>query len=219
MKGDKPIELRVTSDGSPTLFCSEIEECYHSVHGARTESEHIFLRHGFDFVDKPLVRVLEVGLGTGLNMLLTLMNAGRTMVVYHAVEKFPVAADVIRHIMPMLTPDEQTLMQKIHDMAWDTDVQLNPYGSMRKIHADMTQVSLSENYDVVYFDAFSPEKQPEMWSEEIFRKCYEALASGGVLVTYCSKGVVKTALRNVGFDVKRYDGPPGKRHIVVAFKR
>lgn len=219
MKGDKPIELRVTSDGSPTLFCSEIEECYHSVHGARTESEHIFLRHGFDFVDKPLVRVLEVGFGTGLNMLLTLMNAGMTRVVYHAVEKFPVATDVIRHIMPMLTPDEQALMQDIHDMAWDTDVQLNPYGTIRKIHADMTQVCLSESYDVVYFDAFSPEKQPEMWSEEIFRKCHEVLASGGVLVTYCSKGVVKTALRNVGFDVKRYDGPPGKRHIVVAFKR
>lgn len=220
MKGDKPIELRVTSDGSPTLFCSEIDECYHSVHGARTESEYIFLKHGFDFVDKSCVRIFEVGFGTGLNMLLTaLLRPGRE-IVYHAIEKYPVMTEVSKkYIATLLDEEERKLMSRIYELPWGEDVALTDNMTIRKIESDMTQVQLVGPYDVVYFDAFSPDKQSEMWSEEVFRKCFDALERGGVLVTYCSKGIVKTALRNVGFEVRRYDGPPGKRHIVVAFKK
>lgn len=124
-----------------------------------------------------------------------------------------------KYITTLLDEEERKLMSRIYELPWGEDVALTDNMTIRKIESDMTQVQLIGPYDVVYFDAFSPDKQSEMWSEEVFRKCFDALERGGVLVTYCSKGIVKTALRNVGFEVKRYDGPPGKRHIVVAFKK
>lgn len=219
MKGDKDIELRVTSDGSPTLFCSEIDECYHSMHGARTESEHIFLRHGLDLVRGESVRVLEVGMGIGLNMLLTALHPGRARVIYHAVEKYPIDTELVESVMGKLSDTEFELMHRIHTLPWGAEALLMPDMEILKLHGDMLDVSLEGGYNVVYFDAFSPEKQPEMWSEQMFSKCYNLMEPGGVLSTYCSKGIVKEALRNAGFEVKRYQGPPGKRHIVVAYKR
>lgn len=220
MEGDKPIKMRVTDDGSPTLFCSEIEECYHSMYGARTESEYIFIRHGFDKVDKPRVRVFEVGMGTGLNLLLTMKLRSNKDIVYHAIEKYPVPMNLVNNLKQNLQPEEQDMMSLIHGSLWETDVNLASHIVMRKMKGDMTEVDLSKQcYDVIYFDAFSPEKQPEMWTADIFKTCYDILDEGGILVTYCSKGIVKRALRDVGFDVKRHVGPPGKRHIVVAVKQ
>ena len=214
-------ELRTTSDGSHTIYNSLVDECYHSVHGAVAESEHIFLRSGFCEIRKTEIAVFEVGFGTGLNALLTLEEASRrgTRVHYTAVERYPIGPDLYEQLNYGSTPQERDIFLQLHRAEWEREVPLGGCFSLKKMEADFTQMPLFESYDVVYYDAFSPERQPEMWSEELFVKLYDAMNEGGVLVTYCAKGVVRRTLQAVGFSVERIAGPAGgKREILRARK-
>ena len=224
-------QLKITEDGSHTLFVSEIDECYHSTKGAIQESMHIFINAGFKQCVKPDVNVLEIGFGTGLNAFLTLnllttneeisgKKIENKIINYTAIELFPVEIEkVIQLNYPeIIDKNKRTLFEKLHTCEWNKAVKITDNFTLTKLNADFTAIELNGTFDMIYFDAFSPEKQPEMWSEEMFKKLYLCAAENSVLTTYCAKGSVRRAMQAAGFQVERLPGPPGKREILRARK-
>lgn len=212
--------LTQTADGSATLYVPMLDEHYHSVKGAGTESQHIFIEMGMRHAltaereDNAALRIFEVGFGTGLNALLALEEAERTgvKVDYTAVELYPLAWD---EVAPLGYSDHP-LFSRLHESVWEEWVQLTPHFRLKKLKADLLALSPPEA-DVVFYDAFSPEKQPELWSEALFCQLRKALPPGAVLTTYCAKGEVRRRLQRTGFLVERLPGPPGgKREILRA---
>ena len=210
-----------TQDGSATLFVPELDEHYHSIKGALTESRHIFIEMGLKASSALSPRILEVGFGTGLNAFLTLQYAEKEQrtIHYTGIELVPLSWDEVA----ALNYSGDPLFRSIHDAPWDGDIALTPHFVLRKVHADANQYieegAGSGGYDVVYFDAFAPEKQPEMWSEQLFSSIYKQLNPEGILTTYCAKGVIRRLLQKVGFQVERLPGPPGgKREILRGTK-
>lgn len=211
--------LQITEDGSHTLFVPEIEECYHSTKGAIQESRHIFIEAGLKQFAKSEINVLEIGFGTGLNALLTSLESD-VLVNYSTIELYPVPIEqALKLNYPeLLGPESVVLFEKIHSSPWNEKVQISENFSITKLNADFTRTDFDEKFDVIYFDTFSPEKQPEMWSEEMFRKLYLCASENAVLTTYCAKGAVRRAMKSAGFAVERLPGPPGKREILRARK-
>jgi len=214
-------EIIKTSDGSNTLYVRDLDEQYHSVHGAVTESEHVFIKNGWQALpNKPHVVVLEVGLGTGLNCLLTALKAfdeGRE-VTYHAVEKYPLSTQIISGIGYGKLFGERGLeiFERIHQANWNEMSAVFPGFNLMKIETDFLVWEGSEGiqYDLVYFDAFGPDKQPEMWTPEIFMKISGLTRQGGIIVTYAAKGEVRRRMSSAGFIMERLPGPPGKREML-----
>lgn len=216
--------IHTTTDGSHTLFAPQFQEHYHSTHGAVQESMHVFINSGLKYLspDRDQINILEMGFGTGLNALLSLLNSAEASVFYTGIEAFPVDAKVIAALnYPdfVAAPDANGLFKAMHEADWDTKAFINEKFKLRKIHAKIQDVELKdEKYNLVYFDAFAPDVQPELWSETMFRRIFKAMKPGGILMTYSAKGLVKQNLRAAGFEVKRLPGPLGKRHIVRAHK-
>ncbi|NDV47410.1 SAM-dependent methyltransferase [Paludibacter sp. 221] len=215
--------LKITKDGSHTLFSPMVQECYHSENGAIQESEHIFIKAGWESCDKTDIKIFEVGFGTGLNAFLTLLKAkeqGKS-VSYTSVEYFPVGGDILNKLnyVQQIDAESECCFKKLHEAVWDTRESITPFFTLEKIQADFTKLQLTDSYDLIYFDAFSPEKQPEMWSQQIFDMLYRHANEGAVLTTYCSKGIVRRAMQAAGFFVERLPGPPGKREILRAIKK
>jgi len=212
----------ITSDGSHSLYVPEINESYHSTNGAIQESRHIFIEAGFNHCSKPDVSVLEIGFGTGLNALLTFLEAEKKerKIHYTTLEKYPVDSETTALLNYPALIDEKAIsvFQKMHQCDWGKTTILSGFFELEKIECDFTVFQLQKEYDLVFFDAFSPEKQPEMWTENLFEKIYNHCRSGAILTTYCAKGTVRRALQNVGFSVERLPGPPGKREILRAVK-
>ncbi|HEY4650546.1 MAG TPA: tRNA (5-methylaminomethyl-2-thiouridine)(34)-methyltransferase MnmD [Pontibacter sp.] len=215
------LEIRQTKDGSNTLYVPELNEHYHSVHGAMQESQHVFIKHGLEHAleQKPDVKILEVGFGTGLNAILTFpfALAQKAFVQYDTLEKFPLTQEVVEQLhfeRFILNPELFDYYKQMHAAPWNQPVDLIPYFTLQKIHETLEEFcSPDAYYDVVYFDAFAPEKQPELWTEEVFAKLFKAVRPGGVLVTYCAKGAFKRNLKAAGFTVEALPGPPGKREM------
>lgn len=215
--------LKITQDGSHTLYVTEIDECYHSTHGAVQESEHIFIKDGFRTCMKDTIHVLEIGFGTGLNAFLTLLETERQnkRVYYTAIELYPVEGEKAFQLnYPEQTqPEKRTAFERIHTSAWNEWQEITSFFQLKKINDDFTRINLTEKYDVIYFDAFSPEKQPEMWTEDLFKKLYLCTREKAVLTTYCCKGTVKRALKAAGFSIEKLPGPAGKREILRALRK
>lgn len=216
-----PLTIEVTDDGSATLFVPELDEHYHSVKGALTEAEHIYRDCAFLYRTKnglpagrPL-RLLEVGFGTGLNACVTAMVADMDSPVHYiSLEKYPVDTSTLDklHYDRMVNPE---LLQAIHHAPWNEPVPITPYFTLEKRQADYLLDALPTSVDVVYFDAFAPEKQPEMWSPGAFRRLVEVMNPGAVLTTYCAKGEVRRLLASLGLTMERIPGPVGgKREIL-----
>lgn len=217
------MKLEQTADGSYTLYVPELDEHYHSVKGALTESKHIFIDMGLKHAAATEPRILEIGLGTGLNCFLTLMEAeaSRRKVHYTGIERFPLTLEVVRSLdYPSVIGQGHTEDYfAIHQAPWEEDVELSPWFTLHKTEGDFTRHQFEKGYDIIYFDAFAPEKQPEMWSQPLFDILYSILNEGGILTTYCAKGVVRRMLQAAGFKVERLPGPPGgKREILRATK-
>ncbi len=212
------IHIVKTGDNSITLFNSEIGEHYHSIHGAKEESEFVFIKTGLNFINKKNLNILEIGFGTGLNLILTYKNniGLKSKILYDAIELYPIDIEIINK---MNFHDKEEIFFSIHDSPWDKKNYISEYFVYRKINKDFVNYKLDQKYDLVYFDAFSPEKQPELWTFDIFKKIFTNMNANGVLVTYSSKGIVKRALREAGFLVERLEGPPKKRHIIRAIKK
>lgn len=214
------LELLVTGDGSHSLVNHELNETYHSRHGAVQESTHVFLRQGFDQLNRSSIRLLEIGFGTGLNAWLTWQAAvtKKITVDYESLETQPLPS----HIWQALNYASQVRnsdFQRLHTAAWDSRVPLDSFFSIHKREVSLLTCALTGSaYDLVYFDAFAPQKQPELWQTPVLAKVAEAMVSGGVFVTYCAKGQVKRDLRSVGLQVETVPGPPGKREMIRAIK-
>lgn len=217
------IQIEQTADGSQTLFVPELNEHYHSVKGALTESEHIFIQMGLKHSSVEAPHVLEIGFGTGLNAFLTLLTADTDQrnIHYTTLERYPVTPALIEQLTypELICPERKDDFQALHQAAWNTDVQLTPYFTLHKVETDFTSYTFPATYDVIYFDAFAPEKQPEMWTQSLFDTLYQQLNPQGILTTYCAKGAVRRMLQAAGFMVERLPGPPGgKREILRATK-
>jgi tRNA U34 5-methylaminomethyl-2-thiouridine-forming methyltransferase MnmC len=212
------VEIEHTADGSATLFVKEMDEHYHSVKGALTESNHIFRDSAFLYrADGSPLRLLEVGFGTGLNAAVTAMVADTSRPVHYiTLEKYPVSEDILRQLSYGELVDS-ALLSKIHAAPWDEPVEVIPGFILEKRQSDYTEDLLPEGIDVVYFDAFAPEKQPDMWTQGAFERLVGIMNRGCVLTTYCSKGEIRRRLESLGLRVERIPGPPGgKREILRA---
>ncbi len=218
--------LITTSDGSHTLYVPELGEHYHSVHGAVQESMHIFIQHGLQALpagEGPLY-IFEMGLGTGLNLLLTALKPLDRPVHYVSVEAYPVNAEEAASLNygTLFTdhPEAAGLMKTIHALPWNEAAELRPGFTMLKIHAKLAEVDWTKlpQFHLVYFDAFAPDAQPVLWAEEVFQTLYNQMHPGGILVTYCAKGSVRRALKDAGFTIEKLPGPPGKREMTRARK-
>ena len=216
------IQLITTADGSHTLYVPELNEHYHSIHGAVQESNIIFISAGFDRCQADPLNIFEVGFGTGLNTLLTALKSasGKREVNYTTIEKYPVGETIVSSLNHHLFAGEsgKELSDLIHSAPWDRWVSICKNFNLRKINGDISDYTLSGKYELIYFDAFGPDKQPEMWTPEVFASIAAVTEKGGALVTYSAKGEVKRNLKACGFEVTLLPGPPGKRQIIRAVK-
>jgi tRNA U34 5-methylaminomethyl-2-thiouridine-forming methyltransferase MnmC len=210
-----------TADGSFTLRSAQLGEQYHSVHGAVQESRHVFLEAGLFATSRSEVDVLEVGLGTGLNALLTALEtrAGDRIVRYTALEPFPLEHTAIAALdHPALCghPEERAAFEAFMTAAPGTCTTVHPRFGFRQLPLSVLELDLEDTFDLVYYDAFGPATQPELWTAEAFRRVARAMRPGAILVTYCAKGDVRRAMLAEGLTTERLPGPPGKREMLRA---
>lgn len=217
--------LILTQDGSHSVYSERYGVTYHSRYGALTESLHVFIGAGLRFkaAVQTDISVLEVGLGTGLNAFLSWLEAERRNlnVRYTGLENQPLTpeeAAQFNYAECAGVPERQADFCRLHTCAWERTVRLSDHFHLRKKRMPVQAYRATEAFDVIYFDAFAPQAQPEMWTEAVFRALHRALRPEGLLVTYCAKGDVKRTLRAVGFEVERLAGPPGKREMTRAWK-
>jgi tRNA U34 5-methylaminomethyl-2-thiouridine-forming methyltransferase MnmC len=218
------IEIIFTKDGSHTLRNHNLNETYHSIHGAVQESLHVFIRHGLTFVMERLpgkISILEIGFGTGLNAWLSArhLQGVATQATYETLESFPLEDSVWSHLNYASEGSDKELFTRLHVANWNEVVPIAANFNLYKRHTSVQEAELLPlEFDLVYFDAFAPEKQPEMWSHNVLEKVVTAMKPGGVFVTYCAKGQVKRDLKNLGLTVEALPGPPGKREMIRAHK-
>lgn len=216
-------EIRLTGDGSPTLYVPSLDEHYHSHFGAVTESKHIFINAGLAGISSNHISILEAGFGTGLNALLTALYAAEHQVNVHytALEKFPLGRRVTEQLGygKFAGGNGPEIYSAIHDAPWGETVPITDEFMLNKIVCDLTTDDLRGKYDIIYFDAFGPDKQPDMWTEEVLGRVAAVTHPGSVFVTYSAKGTLKRILKTLGFDVTLLPGPPGKRVMTRAVKR
>ena len=211
-----------TSDGSHTLFVPELNEHYHSVHGAIQESDYIFVKCGLNASEADTVRIFEAGFGTGLNAFLTAVEASShsRKISYTSIEKYPVPLSIIDGLnyKDFFSGKHGYLFERIHECKWNIPEVISNNFTLTKIKGDLTVCEIEGSFDLIYFDAFGPDKQPEMWTDEVFKKISGITARNGILVTYSAKGSVQRILKKNGFEVILLPGPPGKRQVIRAVK-
>ena len=209
-----------TKDGSKSLFVTEMNETYHSIFGAKTESQHVFIESGFNQISLPEIHILEIGFGTGLNALLTVLAANIRMkkVYYEALEKYPLPNAIITQINDFEEEKIKHDFAMIHQTAWQKPMEIFNGFTLLKNQVDLLSYQTDKLFHLIYFDAFAPDKQPEMWTQDIFDKMFSLLYPQGILVTYSAKGIVRRRMQAAGFDVYRIPGPPGKREMLRAVK-
>lgn len=217
-------ELLKTQDGSLTIHLPEWNESYHSKHGAIQEAYHVFIKNGLDFfTDKKEVSVLEIGFGTGLNAFITLLESRKRnqKINYTGVEAFPVTSEIYEKLNfheLMGVVEEQNLFLTLHRSQWEKKQEIIPVFSLEKNKLRFEEINFENQFDLIYFDAFGFRVQPELWSLDIFQKMYKALKNEGILTTYAARGIITDNLKKSGFQVKKTNGPIGKREMTIALK-
>ncbi|MEO8404637.1 MAG: tRNA (5-methylaminomethyl-2-thiouridine)(34)-methyltransferase MnmD [Chitinophagaceae bacterium] len=219
-------EIILTEDGSHTVSVPEMNVTYHSVHGAIQESMHVFIDAGFrQFSDQAELRIFEMGFGTGLNALLTLIEAEKTkqQIDYTSIELFPLQAKEIgklNYCGQLNCKDLEPVFTQLHQCDWEKEIQITEHFTLQKLNTSLSAFNPStlQPFHLIYYDAFAPSAQPELWTTEIFEKLYNLLNNKGALVTYCSKGGVRRAMKAAGFAIEKIPGPPYKREMVRARK-
>lgn len=214
--------LRKTADGSLTFFHEELNEPYHSLNGAIQESSHVFIRNGLQACLKKDIRILEIGFGTGLNMLLTYIETEhqKRNVYYHGVEKYPLMPEeynMLNYCLILGDINKDTFFAA-HHADWNMEIVVSDHFKLYKELSDFREMDPGEGYDLIYFDAFAPAKQPELWSKEIFIKLFDLMNDQGIWVSYTARGSVKRSLQSAGFNIEKLPGPPGKREMIRAQK-
>ena len=217
--------LVITEDGSSTIFIAALDEHYHSVHGAIQESVHVFINAGLlqKINNSTEINILEIGFGTGLNTLLTCLQAeGKVCKInYTTIEKFPVSDEhvsLLNYSTQIEAPSTKEFFAAIHAARWEASETITNNFSIQKRKMNIEDVDFTNQFDLIYFDAFAPSAQPELWTDLIFASMYKALKPNGLLVTYCAKGIVKRTMKSVGFVIEALPGPKGKREMTRAVK-
>ena len=213
-----------TEDGSHTIEVPQLGAMYHSVHGAIQESKHVYIEAGLNFVRNSScpqpINIFEMGLGTGLNAFLTAIEAAKHMIMirYTSIEQFPLSFEEVSLLNYPQHLQNQELFFKIHEVNIGEEMMISKFFTLRKEKEDFTRYNLLNKFHLIYYDAFAPNTQPELWTNQIFEKLFNMLHSNGALVTYCSKGAVRRAMMAAGFNLKKLPGPPGKREMLRAVK-
>jgi tRNA U34 5-methylaminomethyl-2-thiouridine-forming methyltransferase MnmC len=210
----------ITGDGSPTLYLPELNEHYRSTYGAMQESRFVFIENALKRMKKQTVSLFELGFGTGLNALLSCIEAEnqKKCIIYDSIDKFPVKKQIWQELAGFLDEKTGGLYRSINESGWEFPVEITNHFSLRKIKSDIETYCPDKTYDVVYFDAFSPGVQPELWTTDIFNKIANMMEPGAVLATYSSRGQVKRNMIASGLRAETIPGPPGKREMIVAIK-
>ena len=213
-------EILITSDGSTTIHLPEWNEQYHSKHGAIQEAYHVFIKHGLSlFTASETISILEIGFGTGLNAFISYLEAKKHQlnINYIGVEAYPVEKEEIlklNYVTELNVKEEQVVFNKMHSLSWNKKHVLSTNFSLTKRKQFFDTINDVELCNLIYYDAFGARVQPELWTVDIFKKMFNALKQGGVLVTYSAKGSVRRAMQEVGFIVEKLPGPPGKREML-----
>lgn len=214
--------IEVTEDGSHTLFLPEMNEHFHSVHGAIQESTHVFIENGLRKCSRQTVHILEIGFGSGLNAFLTFLNRGDQEIHYYTLEKYPLTDPEFTALnyAEQLRVEQHPIFRQLHECEWEHKVEIAPGFFLQKINADLTTIDFKNlpKFDLIYFDAFAPNKQPEMWTDAIFSKISGHCNSGAIFTTYCAKGDVRRSLQKNGYLMQRIPGPPGKKEMLFGEK-
>lgn len=216
-------EIIQTQDGSTTIQIMEWNECYHSKFGAIQEAQHVFIKNGLSLFENKNISILEIGFGTGLNAFITFLESRKLhqTIDYVGVEAYPVSANEVlsmNYVSELNAESESTIFEKMHQCPWEEQIVLSDDFLFTKREQFFAEIEDVEKFDLIYFDAFGYNVQPELWSTAIFRKMYSALKANGILVTYAARGVVKRSMKEVGFTVEKLKGPPGKREMFRARK-
>lgn len=218
-------EIQLTADGSHTISIPEMKVAYHSRHGAIGESVHVYIQGGLlSIISQRMhqpIRILEIGFGTGLNALLSLQQAilQKQPIHYTAIEPFPLSEEEVSLINHGHLLSMQAAFLVLHNAHWEKDIWINEWFTLKKMKVPLLQLTNVDGIQVIYFDAFAPTVQPELWTQAIFEKMYDCLAPGGLLLTYCSKSDVRRAMTAAGFRIEKNPGPWGKREMVSAWKK
>lgn len=219
---DYPWQLKKTADGSDTLYNHEFKQYYHSIFGARQETHRVFielgLQHAFSLFER--VNLLEVGFGTGFNAWATALETTKIQrqVNYTGLEPYPVKIEAINTLKNFSENDalQQVAYEDLHSLSWDQQHVINEFFSFQKRKTTLQDHIAEKQYNLIYYDAFAPISQPELWTVETFRKVADLLINGGILTTYCAKGFVQRNLKAAGFKVEKHPGPPRKREVIRA---
>lgn len=216
------LQVIATGDGSHSLLNTVLNETYHSVHGAIQESRHVFILHGLEAIEQTHpnqpIRILEVGFGTGLNVLLTWMHTkeSKTPITYESWERYPLPESILLQLNYASQLEDMEGFDAIHRVPWNVETALVPGFSLLKKQGDVLVDPIEGSYDLIYFDAFAPSKQPELWTMDVLKKVTNRLLPNGILVTYCAKGQVKRDFASLGLHVESPPGPPGKKEMTRA---
>lgn len=220
-------EIIITKDGSPTIYLPDLNEHYHSIHGAIQEAKHVFILNGLnEFIHKEKIAILEIGFGSGLNALLAAISSiekEKGTIDYTGIEAFPLSdleQSKLNYAKLLSFPSSIEIQKKINQSPWNENQVIHSKFHLTKINSKIEEFDLpSDHFDIVFYDAFGPRAQANMWTIELFTKLFNALKENGLFVTYCAKGQVKRDLKAVGFSIESRPGPPGKREMTLAWKR
>lgn len=216
-------EIIITDDGSTTIRIPDWDENYHSTHGAIQEAKHVFIKNGLDiFKNQDSISILEIGFGTGLNAFITFLETvNKEKVNYVGVEAYPISSEEIaqmNYVTELQATQYQVVFDKMHSCDWESQQKITDNFTLTKRKQFFQDIADKEQYDLIYFDAFGFPLQPELWSEAIFKKMYDALLPKGTLVTYACRSSIKNAMLSVGFSIEKLPGAPGKREMLRATK-
>ncbi len=211
--------VRITDDGFTTLFSSEFNQHYHSVRGALDETQRVYIELGLlaKMQETKAISILELGFGTGLNALMTALEAQKQQIKIHytSLEPFPISGEDVK-LLNFQNGLGTDLIQKLHEVNWNESVEITPNFTLKKVQTTLQDFKEKAIFDLVYYDAFAPSSQPELWTAEIFAHVATFMKKGAFLTTYCSKTVVRRAMESVGFKVEKHSGIWGKREVVRA---
>lgn len=218
-------KTHLTKDGSHTFYIKELDEYYHSIHGAIQESNTIFINAGLKAIDKTEINIFEMGFGTGLNAFMTFLEAqqNKLKINYYTIEAYPISleeAKLLNYHKELNAETEREIFLKMHDCPWNESIKISENFILHKIKKEIENLKSNDlpSVDLIYFDAFAPSAQPQLWEKGILKLMYDILKSNGILTTYCAKGVFKRTLKEVGFEVESLPGPIGKREMTRAIK-
>jgi tRNA U34 5-methylaminomethyl-2-thiouridine-forming methyltransferase MnmC len=216
----------MTADGSHSVGIGQTDITYHSRHGAIRESKHVYMGHGLNHLlhKKPFINIFEMGLGTGLNALLALIEAEdhKQKIYYEAIEPFPLdnhLVNELNYIGQLQRPGAKPAFELIHRCPWQMEVLLNSFFHFKKVRDTMQHHVFDKTFDLMFYDAFAPAAEPQLWTDALFVKLYDALSCDGQLVTYCCKSSVQHTLKEAGFVIEKLPGPPHKRENLRATKK